>query len=223
MPNTDIFSSEARHERKRARTRAKLMDAAVVVFANMGVESASIKEITREAKMANGTYYLYFKDKDEIVHEVCTQILTRIAQNVDQSISEITDAVERVSIATRRFLHFSGSNPNWGQAFIKSFWSLPSIQSFVTAPLRNDLELGVKQGVFHIDIDDFLLYVFGGMLIAALTEHFKGSAGDDAGSRTAQLILQMLGVPHDQAKEVAWRPIDFQILEPLLPTALKTS
>ncbi|MEP1144212.1 MAG: TetR/AcrR family transcriptional regulator [Henriciella sp.] len=216
MPSTNVFSIEAKHERKSARSRAKLLDAAIVVFADMGVEAASIKEITREANMANGTFYLHFKDKEEIVHEVCTKILSRIAQNVDYSISEVTEAVERVSIATRRFIHFSGKHRHWGQAFIKFFWSLPTIQALVTTPLRNDLELGVQQGVFHVIVDDFLLYIFGANLIAALTEHLNGTSGEEAGSKITELLLQMLGVPHDQAKAVAWHPISFEIPESVI-------
>ncbi|HAQ36806.1 MAG: TetR family transcriptional regulator [Maricaulis sp.] len=48
------------------RTRAKLLDAAEREFGENGFHSTSIGEITRRAKVALGTFYVYFDSKDEI-------------------------------------------------------------------------------------------------------------------------------------------------------------
>jgi AcrR family transcriptional regulator len=55
-----------RATRKRARTRVELLRAARQVFAKRGYHDASIAEITELADVAVGTFYLHFRDKDEI-------------------------------------------------------------------------------------------------------------------------------------------------------------
>jgi len=52
---------------KRSRKREKILRAAIKVFARKGFYSARIKEIAHTAKVADGTIYLYFKNKDDIL------------------------------------------------------------------------------------------------------------------------------------------------------------
>ena len=63
-----IFGEAARGQGKSARTRARLMDAAVAVFARDGFEAASVNEIARAADVANGTFYLHFRDR-AVLHQ----------------------------------------------------------------------------------------------------------------------------------------------------------
>jgi AcrR family transcriptional regulator len=59
-------NSPGRISRKRARTRAELLAAARKVFAAHGFHEASIAEITARADVGVGTFYLHFRDKEEI-------------------------------------------------------------------------------------------------------------------------------------------------------------
>lgn len=213
MTALDLFTREARNLGKSARTRARLMDAAVDVFARDGFEAASVNEITRAAEVANGTFYVYFKDKDEIATAVAYRIAHDVVQQLDAAMVGISDAVERTSCATRRFLDLASSNPQWGLALFRAVWIYTDLRDSVVGYLRADLELGVAQGAFTAQIDDFLISTFLAMTMAALFRRLNGEAGPDAGSRLAELQLRMLGVDPDLAKRVA-----FQDLEPVTLT-----
>jgi len=62
----DNTNNQSRVARRRARVRANLLTAARQVFAERGYQDASIAEITQKADVAVGTFYLHFRDKDEI-------------------------------------------------------------------------------------------------------------------------------------------------------------
>jgi TetR/AcrR family fatty acid metabolism transcriptional regulator len=47
--------------------RERILDAAVRVFAEKGFYGAKVSEIAREAGVADGTIYLYFKSKDDLL------------------------------------------------------------------------------------------------------------------------------------------------------------
>jgi len=87
-------------------TRDRLLDAAEEVFAEMGFFRASIAEITRRAGVAQGTFYLYFKAKEEIFRELVRQLshdLRRALQEVTAPVLDRRDA-ERIGLET--FLEF---------------------------------------------------------------------------------------------------------------------
>ena len=76
---TEVLTEQAtRPSARRAQTRARLMDAAVAVFAERGIIGASVEEICEGAGFTRGAFYSNFSGKDELVvallrHEMETQ------------------------------------------------------------------------------------------------------------------------------------------------------
>lgn len=54
-------------EEKKAKKHRAIIDAAVETFANKGFHNTKIKDIAKAAKVADGTVYLYFKTKDDLL------------------------------------------------------------------------------------------------------------------------------------------------------------
>ena len=208
MTESGLFANEARNLGKSARTRARLMDAAVGVFARDGFEAASVNEIARAAEVANGTFYVHFKDRDDIAGAVAIRIAGDVARQLDEAMVDIDDAVERTSCATRRFIDLASSRRDWGMALFRAAWFFPGVRAGVVDYLRDDLERGVRQGAFTVEVDDFLVGVFAAMTLTALFRRLQGEAGEEAGSKVAELQLRMLGVAPEQAKQAAWRTIE---------------
>ena len=218
VTQSSLFAAKAKHLGKSARSRARLIDAALAVFARDRLESASVNEITREADMANGTFYLHFKDKEELTSVVALSVAAEITQEMDDAMADIEDAVERVSLGTRQFVDIASTRLNWGPAFLQAFWVRAELRAEVALYLRRDLERGVAQGAFSVAVDDFLVEMVGALVNAALFARINGTAGPDAGSKAAELQLRLLGVDPARAHDVAWRPIASR--PSVLPTPL---
>jgi len=207
MTSTDLFVREAQNLGKSARTRARLMDAAVRLFARDGFEAASVNEIARVADVANGTFYVHFRDKDEIAAAVAFGIAHGVVRQLDEAMADETDALARIGMATRRFIDLAASAPDWGRALFRAVWFFHDLRGGVVNYLRADLQLGVRQGVITAEVSDFLIETFVAMAMNALFGQLQGEFGADAGSQVAELQLRMLGVPPEAAREVAWRDI----------------
>src|SRR3989337_1352630 len=67
-----------RREQKKAGKRTALPKAARAVFAEMGYGAASVRDIVRRTDLASGTFYNYFKDKDEIFEAVAGELTGEI-------------------------------------------------------------------------------------------------------------------------------------------------
>ena len=69
------------HKSRTGNKHERILEAALKVFAKHGFYSSKVSEIAREAGVADGTIYLYFKNKDDILikafEEAMTQLIAR--------------------------------------------------------------------------------------------------------------------------------------------------
>lgn len=73
-----------------------ILNAAKVVFAKEGFYNSKVSEIAREAHVADGTIYLYFKNKDDILISLFEEELTRIIKEVRAELEVLPDPRERL-------------------------------------------------------------------------------------------------------------------------------
>src|SRR5205814_10708682 len=83
----------------------QIIDAAVRVFARNGYYNSRVSDIAREAGVASGTIYLYFKTKDEILVTLFREKMAAWVAHVRERIAGEPDAVAKVRGLVA--LHFS--------------------------------------------------------------------------------------------------------------------
>ena len=74
----------------------QIIDAAVRVFARHGYYSSRVSDIAREAGMASGTIYLYFKTKDDILVTLFREKMAEWVDFVRAAIAGEPDAVAKI-------------------------------------------------------------------------------------------------------------------------------
>lgn len=89
------------------RTRQRLVEAAEVVFGEKGFERASISDITRQAGVALGTFYVYFADKQALLVEVVDGLGERLRADLARAIAGLTDRLEVEREGFRAFFAFT--------------------------------------------------------------------------------------------------------------------
>src|SRR5579859_3863643 len=68
----------ARPDSGRGDKRERILDAAVRVFASKGFHATRVSEVAKAAGVADGTIYLYFKSKDELLVSLFEDRLERL-------------------------------------------------------------------------------------------------------------------------------------------------
>src|SRR6516225_5792547 len=81
--------------------RERILDAAVHVFAEKGFYGAKVSEIAREAGVADGTIYLYFKSKDDLLISLFEDRMAQINANLREALESAPGAVERLKAVVR--------------------------------------------------------------------------------------------------------------------------
>jgi len=90
------------------RTRQRLLDAAETAFGQRGYFATSVVDITRRARVAQGTFYIYFPSKRAIFTELVRQRSRELRHAIQQAVAHLPDraAVEREGF--RAFFRFIG-------------------------------------------------------------------------------------------------------------------
>lgn len=193
--SVSLFQNIGRKVGKRERTRAALLNSALGLVAQHGMETIKISEITKHAGLANGTFYNYFTDREEIIWEVSFGIAKEISRQIDDEMSGIDDAVERVLTATTAFIQIAVDQPDWGAVVISSSQHTPEMRKDVTKFLRADLQLGLDQGRFSVMLDQYLLDQIGSLIIVCVRTQIDEGADVHLTRRVCDYILRLLGVP----------------------------
>lgn len=89
----------SRRERRKIATREALIKAAQEIIAAKGVYWAVIEEITERADVAKGSFYQYFRDRDDLLHVLLTRRLEELRVLID-----VTPPTGRLAERVRRLV-----------------------------------------------------------------------------------------------------------------------
>ncbi|WP_087972182.1 TetR/AcrR family transcriptional regulator [Oceanobacillus rekensis] len=100
-------------------TKKIILSAAGELFSQKGYDAVSIREIAKEAGCSHTTIYLYFKDKEALLHELSMPSLEELLQKMKRiTLSESQTAEEKLKGISNEFLHFCLRNKNLYTIFI---------------------------------------------------------------------------------------------------------
>ena len=94
-----------------ARTRARILRAAESTFGSLGYHRAGISDITREAGVAQGTFYNYFAGKEEILRELVRDMGHQVRARLAAEVVGARDRLEAEEKGLRAFLEYLHENP----------------------------------------------------------------------------------------------------------------
>jgi AcrR family transcriptional regulator len=196
-----------RQDRRRARTRARLVAAAGALFARQGVENTRINEITEEADVGFGSFYNHFDSKEAIVHAVLEELIAAQGAAIEAVTADLDDPAEAVAVAHRYFVSLARTDPNWAWLLIRLDLSHNIALAALGPFAERDLERGIRAGRFNIPDKRVAMFASGGALLAVMRAVLDGQAPKHADRHHAEGVLRLLGLPPQDAAEVAHRPM----------------
>ncbi len=99
-PRRSVINSKGKTNSKYTR----ILEAAIKVFARRGFFQSTISQIAREAGVADGTIYLYFKNKDDILVQFFTYKTKQVFDRFQDDVGGAENAVEKLRNLIRRHL-----------------------------------------------------------------------------------------------------------------------
>ena len=206
-PRHSRGASPGRNERRKARTRASLLDAARTLFARRGFETTTIAEITDTADLGVGSFYNHFGSKEQLLAALLEQALPEQLAALDSRRAGIADPAEAVAIAHRHWVRLTSEGPEWAWLVVRLETSFELVAATQGEAALKDLDRGIECGRFQVASRELALQASGGALISAMRTMLTGHEIPHADSIHAEGVLRMFGVPANEAGEIARRPL----------------
>lgn len=194
-----VQSSKSRTDK-----RSLITEAAIDVFAERGFHQARVSDIAKRAGVADGTIYLYFKNKEDLLLSIFEEKMDELLAGLGEAIADTDDPIERI----RRFasFHFQQVRDNRAAAevlqvelrlsnkFLKEYrpeklWAYLGIFGQIVRE-------GQARGLFRPELDPFVsMWSFFGALdelamqfvLSPRTERFKL---DEAAAQVADVFIR---------------------------------
>ena len=185
----------------------QIIDAAVRVFARTGFYNSRVSDIAREAGIASGTIYLYFKTKDEILVTLFREKMAGFVSALRKEISGERDAPAKLRRLVRLHFETLEARPDLaevvqlelrqGQKFFRGA-SAHEVSAYFDL-IGSVLEEGVAAGVFRpeLPVKVATKMLFGAMdqLTTSWVLGKRGSRLADAAEPVVNIFLN--GVTRD--------------------------
>src|SRR5437870_296824 len=88
--------------------RERILRAAIDVFAQSGYFNAKVSEIARAAGVADGTIYLYFDGKEDLLISIFREHTRNYLQSLERDLANVNRAEDRMRITIRHHLSALG-------------------------------------------------------------------------------------------------------------------
>mgnify|MGYP000456255166 FL=1 len=140
--------------------REAILRAAIKVFAVKGYFNSKVADIAGEAGIADGTVYLYFKSKEEVLHSIFDRAMSEFIEEGKREIELIATPEDRIRKIAMLHLEKLGSDRDMAVVFqVELRGSTKFMQEFSAAGfseyldiIRQTIEDGQNAGVFRNDI-----------------------------------------------------------------------
>jgi len=95
--------------------REKILRAAIEVFAKKGYFSSRMTDVAHRANVADGTLYLYFDGKEDLLHSIFDHVLSLFIERVQDEVEGVEDPVEKLRLLIQMHLELLGGDPALAQ------------------------------------------------------------------------------------------------------------
>jgi AcrR family transcriptional regulator len=92
--------------------RAEILEAAERIFVADGYEGATIRKIADDVGVSSTALYMHFRDKDQILSEICLTAMQTLLEQNSEIASRPVDAVARVRLMLEAYIRMGLEHPN---------------------------------------------------------------------------------------------------------------
>ena len=152
-----------RRAREKEVLRSQILTAASELFVAEGVQSVSMRRIAEKIEYAPSTIYLYFKDKEELLHTICREVFEELTAILAEIHSRGLAPLDQLRAGLRAYVDFGLEHPNhyllvFGPAMYEEVPGEPSPEDVAGVKafdqLRQTIQYGISTGAIRqADVD----------------------------------------------------------------------
>ncbi len=138
----------------------KILQAAVKVFSEKGFYNSRVSEIAKVASVADGTIYLYFKNKDDLLISLFEEEFGKIVEDMRKELEKEKDALQKIRRFAKTHLSIVSRQQHLGEVLgVEVRQSTKFMKEYINKPFIEYLNLirsiiieGQEKGLIRKDL-----------------------------------------------------------------------
>ncbi len=138
-----------------------ILEAALSAFARFGFHRTRISDIAGEAGVADGTVYIYFEKKEDILISLFQEMMSEFVEGLRKQLGECQDCNEKLAALIDYHLKTLGSRPDQAKVTQIELRQIDqTINEGISQPLLNYFKVieeviaeGQKKGLYRSDLN----------------------------------------------------------------------
>ena len=100
-----------RREEERERRRAEMVDAAEVLYAEVGWDDVTMDRVAKSARLSRALLYVYFRDKNDLLHAITERALLELRERFVEAAAANPKGIDQVAAIGRAYVLFQQEKP----------------------------------------------------------------------------------------------------------------
>lgn len=197
-------------ENRRRKTRRKLIESALAVVAERGLEGQIVDDVVRRAGVSRATYYNYFKTSSELVLAIAEDLTNDLIALVIFSADRHAAPLDRLASGVRTFLSLVGRYPQLAAFLSRAAYHAVRPGSYAYAVLERDAGGAMDDGTLSKVRLETAMDLIVGPILTTMGRMGSGTVSRAGIDHVAFAILLSLGARPARAK----RAVSLQIARP---------
>lgn len=193
--------------KRRKATRARFLEAAYQIMSEVGVDAAKIKDITDRADVGFGTFYNYFRDKDDLAGQVLDCLIDDYGRRnvvATQGLRRRDPALV-MPISMRLVIREAAQNSMW------QWWAMrpdllvdrmrEGFAPFAIRDMKDVIERGLVE--LHIDQVESAWALANWVMVGGIHDIVVGQRPIESEAFVVNCIMRMWGFSPEEAERIS--------------------
>jgi AcrR family transcriptional regulator len=193
MAKIDLARRAEIGREKRARTRAQIVEAGVMLLAERPPDALTVDAIVEAAGVAKGTFYYHFQS----IEDLAAVVGEKLAKSFDDMLAParlgMPDPIARMSFAFTQFLEKAITDPVWARLVVQSAQAPTEFARSVRENFKTDLAAAKAQGRLTMQDVELAADIGLGILLGVMRGTLERRAAPDLIPEALNAGLRAIG------------------------------
>jgi AcrR family transcriptional regulator len=205
-------------QERRARTRARILAAAFVLFDSAGVGRINVEDVRAKAGLARGSFYNYFPTYEAMLRELAAEIARQLNAEQSERFDHIANLAERIWCYVRYSILRTAADRACAEILVRVTPLVGSLTDHMREHSENDMRLSLKTKAIDVPSPAIALDLGYGLVTMMLKRALDAPVNLKEIEAAGLMLLRAYGVADDEARRISRLP-----LAPLPDTPLRAA
>ena len=192
---------------RRARMHRKLVESALLVFAEKGADASVIEDVIAAADVSRGTFYNYFRTNGELLAAAIQELGNEIVEHIEDRVTAIPSPAERLFTGLRLYFGAARRFPLFARFLRRVGPDAIGTGSRVNAYIPAHIAAAIEAGEFAEQPVRIALDAIVGVGLTAVAQIAAGDASERYVTAMLMILARALGFSLARAEAILSAPL----------------